>query len=48
MSFFSSADTTCDRDIDPTNEDQYIVWAVGGLGESAFKHFLRASSTFAK
>ena len=29
-------------DLDPDNEDQYIVWGVGGLGETAFRHFVRA------
>ena len=38
----NTADTTCDTSIDPTNSNQYIVWAIGGLGETAFKHFLRA------
>ena len=37
-----AGDTTCDTNIDPDNENQYIVWAVGSLGETAFKHFLRA------
>ncbi len=36
-------DTTCDLPIDPDNQDQYIVWGVGGLGNTAFKHFARAS-----
>ncbi len=38
----SSADNTCDLPIDPDNENQFIVWAVGGLGVTAFKHFTRA------
>ena len=37
----SAADTTCDSTMVPT-QDQYIVWGVGGLGETAFKHFIRA------
>ena len=37
----SAADTTCDRTMDP-GQNQYTVWAVGGLGETAFKHFIRA------
>ena len=37
----SAADTTCDSTMDPS-QDQYIVWGVGGLGETAFKHFIRA------
>ena len=32
---------TCDRAFN-LNEAQYIVWAVGGIEESAFKHFTRA------
>ena len=44
--FFYSADSTCDLPIDPLNENQYIVWGVGGLGETAFRHFLRAQSQF--
>ncbi len=40
----SIADSECDSDIDPSNTEQYVVWGVGGLGETAFKHFLRASS----
>ena len=42
----SLADSTCDRNIDPGNTNQYIVWGVGGLGETAFKHFIRADGTF--
>ena len=38
----SAADSTCDVAIDPANQNQYIVWAVGGLGQTAFKHFTRA------
>ena len=33
----------CDLPLDPDNEDQYIVWGVGGLGETAFQHFIRAN-----
>ena len=36
-------DSTCDIPIDPLNMEQYIVWGVGGLGETAFQHFKRAS-----
>ena len=36
----------CDRDINPDNENQYIVWGVGGLGDTAFRHFVRAESEF--
>ncbi|XP_064398586.1 protein Skeletor, isoforms B/C-like [Halichondria panicea] len=42
---FSTSDDTCDLPIDPDNEEQYIVWAVGGLGNTAYKHFARASGT---
>ena len=35
---------TCDRPIDPTNQNQYIVWGIGSLGETAFKHHTRATS----
>ena len=45
---FPVADSTCDTTIDPTNMNQYIVWAVGGLGKTAFKHFTRASSKYIK
>ncbi len=38
-----SGDSRCDQAIDPNNKDQYIVWGVGGLGETAFQHFKRAS-----
>ena len=40
------ADSTCDITIDPDNTDQYIVWGIGGLGETAFKHFDRAEGRF--
>ena len=40
------ADSTCDITIDPDNADQYIVWGIGGLGETAFKHFDRAEGRF--
>ena len=36
----------CDKVIDPDNENQYIVWGVGGLGDTAFRHFVRAESEF--
>ena len=38
-----AGDSTCDLNIDPDNEEQYIVWGVGGVGETAFKHFERAN-----
>ena len=28
---------TCDRPIVPSNQNQYIVWGIGSLGESAFQ-----------
>ena len=37
-----AGDDECDLPLDPDNEDQYIVWGVGGLGETAFRHFIRA------
>ena len=37
-----TADSDCDQDFDPDNEEQFIVWAIGGLGETAFIHFERA------
>ena len=40
------ADSTCDITIDPDNTNQYIVWGIGGLGETAFKHFDRADGRF--
>ena len=36
------AGDACDLALDP-DEDQFIVWGVGGLGETAFKHFIRAN-----
>ena len=39
----SNAEDECDLALDP-DEDQYIVWGVGGLGETAFQHFKRATS----
>ncbi|XP_064398268.1 protein Skeletor, isoforms B/C-like isoform X4 [Halichondria panicea] len=35
----------CDRPLDPDNTQLYIVWGVGGLGSTAFRHFLRAQAT---
>ncbi|XP_064399010.1 mucin-2-like isoform X2 [Halichondria panicea] len=40
-----STNDTCDLPVDPGNQNQYIVWGVGGLGETAFQHFKRASAT---
>jgi hypothetical protein len=37
-----AAGDECDLPLDPDNEDQYVVWGVGGLGETAFRHFIRA------
>ena len=37
-----AGDDRCDIDIDPDRIEQYVVWAVGGLGVTAFKHFNRA------
>ena len=39
-----TGDDVCDLALDPDNENQYIVWGVGGLGETAFRHFTRAQS----
>jgi hypothetical protein len=39
-----SAGDECDQDINPDNENQYIVWGVGGLGDTAFRHFVRAEN----
>ena len=36
------ADSTCDISIDPNNTNQYIVWGVGGLGETIMQHTIRA------
>ena len=36
---------TCDRPIDPANQNQYIVWSIGSLGETAFQHHTRAQGT---
>ena len=35
---------TCDQPLDPDNTALYIVWGVGGLGSTAFRHFLRAQA----
>ena len=34
---------SCDRPIDPTNQNQYIVWGIGSLGVTAFQHHTRAA-----
>ncbi len=34
---------SCDIDF-TVNQNQYIVWAIGGLGETAFIHFQRSDS----
>eukprot|EP00731_Ephydatia_muelleri_P026197 Em0018g297a len=39
----STNDSECDSIIDPS-QPQYVVWGVGGLGETAFKHFRRAQA----
>ncbi len=39
-----SDDSSSDRPIDPGNVNQYVVWSVGGLGETAFIHFKRATA----
>ena len=39
---FLVADNDCDIPIDPDNTEQYIVWAIGGLEETAFRHFTRS------
>ena len=45
MCTFCAADNgTCDRPIDPTNQNQYIVWGIGSLGATAFQHHTRATS----
>ena len=47
VSVVSAADSgTCDRAIDPTNQNQYIVWGIGALGETAFQHHTRASGKY--
>ena len=35
-------DSDCDQDFDVNNEEQFIVWAVGALEETALIHFERA------
>ena len=37
---FLVADSMCDLTITP-DEDQYVLWAIGGIEETAFKHFIR-------
>ena len=39
---FFLADDECDIAVNSSNTDQYIVWAIGGVGETAFVHFSRA------
>jgi hypothetical protein len=47
MCAFCVADNgTCDRPIDPTNQNQYVVWGVGSLGATAFQHHTRATGEF--
>ena len=41
---FSLADSVCDIEFNANSLDRYIVWAIGGLGETAFRHFIRADS----
>ena len=38
--YFHVADSTCDLTITP-DEDQYVLWAIGGIEQTAFKHFIR-------
>ena len=45
MCINTADDGTCDRAIDPTNQNQYIVWGIGALGETAFQHHTRATGT---
>jgi hypothetical protein len=42
-----TAGDACDKAIDPDNENQYIVWGVGGLGDTAFRHFIQTSRSAA-
>lgn len=46
LNFLYLDDSTCDINIDPTNSNQFIVWAIGGLGRTAFKHFINAKCKF--
>ena len=46
--FYVADNGTCDRPLDPTNQNQYIVWGVGSLGATAFQHHTRATSKFFK
>ena len=39
--YMYTGDSTCDLIISPDNENQYILWAIGGLEQTAFKHFIR-------
>ena len=45
MFMYTADDGTCDRAIDPTNQNQYIVWGIGALGATAFQHHTRATGT---
>jgi hypothetical protein len=42
VSMETKGDTGCDQVINPNLMNQYIVWANGGLGETAFIHFTRS------
>ena len=39
-------DRDCDIPIDPDNQETYIVWGVGGMDETALKHFERSDCKF--
>ena len=41
------ADSTCDLTIDP-DMSQYVLWGIGGIEETAFKHFVRTESMHIK
>ena len=42
--YFNIDDDDCDISFDPDNANQYIVWGIGGLEETAFRHFVRSGS----
>lgn len=40
--FLVIGDTECDIDFDVNNQNQFIVWAIGGLDQTAFIHTERS------
>ena len=40
---FVTADSICDKEFEPSNTNQYIVWAIGNIRETAMYHSIRIS-----